>query len=92
MPVKHHRHSLRFKDWKRKNTVQIKQVKDNYFLNFIYEKEVEKPEKIDKSLGIDLGIKKLLATSNGNFYGKQIEKILMLLSISTIEAIIIPLH
>ena len=45
----------------------------NWYLSVGYEKEFEKAELTDESLGIDLGIKSLAVTSNGKVY-KNINK------------------
>lgn len=41
-------------------------------MNFIYEKENAKKKTNDKKIGIDLGYHKLIADSNGKFYGKDL--------------------
>ena len=45
----------------------------NWYLSVGYEKEFEKAELTDESLGIDLGVKNLAVTSNGKVY-KNINK------------------
>lgn len=71
LPIKYHKHSLKFKDWKRKKSVQLQRIDGKYFLNFIYEKENTKKCSNEK-IGIDLGAHKLIADSNGKFYGKDL--------------------
>lgn len=39
LPIKQHKHSLKFKDWNRKKSIQLQRINGKYFLNFIYEKE-----------------------------------------------------
>ena len=41
-------------------------------MNFIYEKEDIKKKSNNQKVGIDLGAHKLIADSNGNFYGKDL--------------------
>ena len=41
-------------------------------MNFIYEKEDIKKKSNNRKVGIDLGAHKLIADSNGNFYGKDL--------------------
>ena len=72
LPIKHHKHSLKFKDWSRKKSVQLQRINGHYFLNFIYEKEDAKKKVNDKKIGIDLGYHKLIADSDGKFYGKKL--------------------
>jgi putative transposase len=72
LPVKQHRHSLKFKDWNRKKSIQLQRIDGKYFLNFIYEKpDVEKKDNT-KKIGIDLGYHKLIADSEGKFYGTKL--------------------
>ena len=75
LPIKHHRHSLKFKDWNRKRSVQLQRIDGKYFLNFIYEKEDAKKKRNAKKIGIDLGYHKLIADSNGDFYGQELVKV-----------------
>ena len=72
LPVKWHKHSLKFKDWKRKKSVQIQRIDGKYFLNFIYEKEAVEKKATEKKIGIDLGYHKLIADSDGKFYGQDL--------------------
>ena len=72
LPIKHHEHSLRFKEWKRKKSVQLQRINGKYFLNFIYEREDIIKSKDNKKIGIDLGAHKLIADSNGKFYGQDL--------------------
>ena len=70
--IKHHKHSLKFKNWNRKKSVQLQRINGHYFLNFIYEKEDAKKKDNQKKIGIDLGYHKLIADSDGKFYGKEL--------------------
>lgn len=72
LPIKHHKHSLKFKDWNRKKSVQLQRINGKYFLNFIYEKEDAKKKDNKKKIGIDLGYHKLIADSDGKFYGQEL--------------------
>ena len=75
LPIKHHKHSLKFKEWKRKKCVQIQRIEGKYFLNLIYEKPDEKKETGNRKIGIDLGSHKLIADSDGNFYGEDLHEV-----------------
>ena len=75
LPVKHHKHSLKFKDWKRKKCVQLQRINGKYFLNLIFEKEDAKKKSNNQNVGIDLGSHKLIADSNGNFFGKDLHDV-----------------
>ena len=73
IPLKHHRHSNKFKNWNRKNTVQLKKINDNFYLNLFYEKERPEIKRKGQALGIDCGYKKLIATSDNQIIGKEME-------------------
>ena len=63
---------MKFKNWNRKKSVQLQRINGHYFLNFIYEKEDAKKKRNVKKIGIDLGYHKLIADSDGKFYGKEL--------------------
>ena len=75
VPIRQHRHSLRFIDWNRKNTIKLTKINNNYYLIFFYEKATPKIKSKGKALGIDQGYKKLLATSEKQIIGKNFEAI-----------------
>ena len=72
LPIKYHKHSLKFKNWKRKKSVQLQRIDGKYFLNFIYEKSNVEKKDNQKKIGIDLGYHKLIADSDGKFYGQEL--------------------
>ena len=74
IPFKWHKQSLKFKDWNRKKTVQLKKINGNYYLFLFYEKEEPIKRIIGKSVGIDIGYKNLIVTSEEQFLGKELEK------------------
>lgn len=75
LPIKQHKHSLRFKDWNRCKSVRLRQINNQFYLDFIYEKE--EPTKVNSGniLGIDQGYKKLISDSNGKFYQGNLSNI-----------------
>lgn len=74
LPIKWHKHSLKYINWKRKNTILLNKINGNYYINFIYEGY---PDMVSNNstnaIGIDIGYKKLISDSNGNFYGTDLE-------------------
>ena len=71
LPIKEHIQSLKFSDWDRKTTVRLSKDphNDKLYITLLYEKE-EIPKLTEgKSLGFDIGYKKLLADSEGNYHG-----------------------
>jgi len=63
----------KYKDWKQLNFIRLMKLNDGkYYIDFIYEKdELDKIENDNNKIGIDIGYKKLIATSSGNFYGNE---------------------
>jgi putative transposase len=73
LPIKYHKHSLKFSDWKKHNTIKLTWKNDIPYICFSYEKdEKEKPSYPKKEIGIDIGYKKLITDSNGRTYGKEL--------------------
>lgn len=75
LPIKYHNYSLKFKEWKRKNTIQLKENNNHYYAIFFYEQKEPEKKTTGSSIGIDQGYKKLLVTSNGQFLGKEFEQL-----------------
>ena len=71
IPIKEHKHSLKFKDWKQVKTIKLSK---NY-ISFIFEKEAEPLKQEGNSIGLDCGYKKLLVSSEGQIIGKELEGI-----------------
>ena len=70
VPFKHHKQSLKFKDWKQKKSVRLSlDSKNKVSLTFFYEKEAPEKKTTGTNIGIDIGYKKLLSSSDGMFYG-----------------------
>ena len=72
VPINHHEHSLRFKDWTRKKTIRLRKQDNNYFIDLIYEKDEPIKKNYGKTLGIDQGYKKLLSCSDGQILGQEL--------------------
>lgn len=70
IPIREHKHSLRFKDWNLHKTVQLS--KNNIIL--IFEKEDPEVKEKGEVLGVDLGYKNLITTSERQFLGKQFDQ------------------
>ena len=75
LPIKYHKQSLKYKDWNRKNTIQLSKINNNFYIKFIYEKSDEIKKESNNKIGIDIGYKKLISDSNGKFYGTELENI-----------------
>lgn len=71
IPIKEHKHSLKFKDWNLANTIKL----NRSYISLVFEKENPILKQEGKSLGIDIGYKKLIATSDNQLIGKDFEQI-----------------
>ena len=74
IPFKQHKQSNKFKDWDRKKTIKLRKINGNYCLILFYEKEEPIKRTIGKSVGIDIGYKNLIVTSEEQFLGKELEE------------------
>ena len=72
LPVKWHKHSLKFKNWDRKKSIHLQRTDGKYFLHFIYETENAQKNDNQTKIGIELGYHKLIADSDGKFYGQDL--------------------
>lgn len=55
------------------SSVQLRRIDGNLYVNLFLEKETPKVKDAGKVIGIDVGIKKLMSTSDGEFFGRDIE-------------------
>ena len=69
LPIKSHHHMNKFNDWKRASSITL----FRNAIQFSYEKEYPKKETSRQAMGVDIGINKLLVTSDGKQYGKNIK-------------------
>lgn len=76
IPIKEHKQSLKYKDWNRKDYIQLtKNDKEQMFIGFVYEKESTTKRDTGCNIGFDSGYKKLLSDSNGTHYGVELNNI-----------------
>jgi IS605 OrfB family transposase len=75
LPFKHHKHSLKFVNWERKKSIQLKIINDNYYINLFYSQKSPQKKQEGFALGIDQGYKKLLSCSNGQILGTELFEI-----------------
>lgn len=55
------------------SSIQLRRIDGKLYINLFLEKETPKVKDTGKVIGIDVGIKKLMSTSEGEFFGKDIE-------------------
>jgi len=77
IPLKHHRQSNKFlkNTWTRKNTIQLKKIKGQFYLNLFWEQPDAIKKESNKVVGIDVGFKKLISSSTGAHYGQELNKV-----------------
>lgn len=71
LPIKEHKHSLKFKDWNLAKTVKLSKS----YASFTFETEAPELKTEGKTIGIDIGYKNLIVTSEGQFIGEKVEQI-----------------
>ena len=75
IPLKHHKQSLKFQNWNRKNTIQLSKINGNFYFTLFYEKEEPKIKPLGNSIGADCGYKKLLVLSDGQIIGNNLNEL-----------------
>lgn len=77
IPIRHHRHynKLRKSGFNLRNNISLKFKNNKLFLNFIWGKDDVISNGVFKSIGIDMGYKKLLTTNKGDIIGQDMVKI-----------------
>lgn len=73
IPIRYHKHSLKFKNWKRKNTIRLSKINEKFYTTLFYEREKPDQKLTGNSIGADCGYKKLLVCSDGQVIGKSLE-------------------
>jgi len=76
IPLKNHVHNKKFKKWKRNSSVVI----TDKYIQISYEKETGPKKEVGFKVGIDIGIKKLLVTSEDQIIGDHIETLIVKLN------------
>lgn len=76
VPINHHKHSNTFKlnGFKLRNNIQIKLIDKNYYISLIWEKNVSIKTN-GNVIGIDMGYKKLIVTSDNQFLNGDLANI-----------------
>jgi putative transposase len=75
LPARKHKHLLGLlaQGYTLKTSGRLRKCGDKYFLDLYAEKAAPAPKTEGASLGLDCGYKTLLADSNGNEYGQELE-------------------
>jgi len=75
LPGKKHKHFNKFSGWKLKKSIRLRCVNGKYYLDVYFEKPPKNKKKFGKELGLDVGYKKLIATSDYKTYGHEMESV-----------------
>jgi len=78
LPTHKHKHFNAFvtDGWQLSKSARLRQVGNRFYLDVCFEKEVAATTSPgDKPVGVDCGYKRLLATSTGNIYGQELERV-----------------
>jgi IS605 OrfB family transposase len=81
IPSKKHKHFNSLASiGEQKKSVRLRKVGKTWFCDVFFEIQDAKKAQSNSIVGVDLGIKKLITTSNSNFYGNRFEDILIKLN------------
>lgn len=77
IPLKLHKHSNKLKDkgFELRKNIQIKKVNNEYYINLIWFKEDIELKREGSSLGLDIGVNKLIVTSDNQHIGTQMKNV-----------------
>jgi len=75
LPAKAHKHYNKFQDWTRSKSIRLSKGKTGWCIEVFFEKDAPKIKTIGKTIGVDLGYKKLLVTSENKVLDKGLESI-----------------
>jgi len=73
LPAKQHAHSHRFKNWTLRKSIRLRKSFNKYFIDLFFEKEAVPLKTEGTAIGIDVGYKKLIACSDGQIFGRELE-------------------
>ena len=74
LPSQKHKHFYKYANWKLKKTVRLRKVKDTYYIDLLFENEVPLKE-YGKTIGVDIGYKDLLVSSENKHYDKGMQSL-----------------
>ena len=69
LPIMYHKHYRKFKNWTRKNSIKLLQLNNKFFIQFTFQKQTKLSVQYTNIVGIDVGYKKTITTSNNQQYG-----------------------
>ena len=75
LPSKKHKHFNKFVGWTLRKSCRLRMVGDIFYIDVYMEKDAPIKKSVGRTIGLDIGYKKLIATSDNKFYGKSLEDI-----------------
>lgn len=77
LPFNNHKHSLKLKTegFFLRNNIQLKKVKNQYYVSLIWEKPDECKKTFGNTIAYDMGYNKLLVSSNNEYIGHNMKSI-----------------
>ena len=75
LPGKKHKHFNKFADWNLKKSIRLRCVNGRYYIDVYFEKPSKNKKIFGREVGLDIGYKKLIATSDYRTYGHELEAI-----------------
>lgn len=75
LPGNKHKHYHKYDNWTLKKSVKIRKVENRYFIDLFFEKETPELKLSGKTVGIDVGYKKLITSSENKVYDTGLERI-----------------
>lgn len=75
LPSKKHIYFLKYTNWKLKNTIQLCKKDNIIYAKLLFEKEEPILKQDGKTIGIDIGYKDLIVTSDNQVFGHELESI-----------------
>jgi IS605 OrfB family transposase len=75
LPGRKHRHYFKYANWKLKKSCRIRKNGAKYFIDLFFEKEAPEVKEKGNSVAIDIGYKKLIATSKNDTFDRGLEQI-----------------
>lgn len=75
LPTKKHEHMLKFKKdgYKLGKSCRLEKINGNYYVSLFHEKPIRRVKNNKREIGIDIGLNKLMATSEGDKIGTEMK-------------------
>ena len=75
LPTQAHKHYNKFKDWTKNKSIRLIKRHEKYFIEVFFEKKEPSLKNEGKVIGVDIGYKELLVSSENNSYDLGLEEV-----------------